>query len=141
MLFYLPVLSYLIASVAYQLVAKTVPSSTNPFAMLSIVYAIATLLCVSLLIVTKKQETFLEAYRPITWTVILLGIAVVALEGSMIYAYRLGWQISVYPTVVYILAIIVLLFLGFFLFGEKLTIKKCIGVAMCVAGLLFMRAE
>lgn len=141
MLYYVPVVVYLVAAVAYQIVAKTAPSAANPFAMLTVVYGIATALCLMLVFVTKRAETLAQAFSPMPKSVIAFGMCVVGLEASMIYAYRLGWEASVFPTVVYIAMIILLLFVGRLLFSETLSIKKMIGVALCVAGLIFMRAK
>ena len=141
MLYYLPVIVYLVAALAYQFVAKTAPSAANPFAMLAVVYGIAAVACLLLVFITKRGETLAEAFSPMPKTVIVLGVCVIGLEASMIYAYRLGWETSVFPTVVYISMIILLLFMGYLLFSEKLTAKKLIGVALCIAGLICMRVK
>lgn len=141
MLFYLPILVYVISAIGYQFVAKTVPSATNPFAMLTIVYGIATVACFGLTFLTKGGETLGQAFSPMPLTVIFLGIAVVGLEASTIYAYRLGWQVSVFPTVIYMTVIVGVLILGALVFKEKLTAKKLLGAALCLAGLLCMRMK
>lgn len=141
MLYYVPVVAYLLAAVAYQIVAKTAPASANPFAMLCVVYGVAAIACFLLTLITRRGETLAAAFSPMPKSVLLLGAAVIALEASMIYAYRLGWEASVFPTVVYISLIIVLLFVGWLLFNEKITVKKLIGVGLCIAGLLCMRAK
>ncbi|MEG1524985.1 MAG: EamA family transporter [Clostridia bacterium] len=138
---YIPVIAYLVASTLYQIIAKTMPSSINPFAMLTLVYGIASLLCFGLVFFTKNGETLGAAFSPMPLNVIFLGIVVAALEASTFYAYRLGWKVSVFPVLVYVCIILIMLFVGALLFSEKITFKKILGVVLCIAGLICMRLK
>lgn len=138
---YLPVLVYLTFAIIYQIVAKSAPSSANPFAMLALVYTVAMVGCTAAFFLTKGEMTFLEGVRTIPWSALVLGIAVIALEASTIYAYRLGWEVSVYPTVTYTLVIIAVLFVGALLFHEKITLRKVIGIALCISGIIVINTK
>ena len=140
MTYYIPILVYLAATVAYQSVAKRVSGNVNPFALLTVVYLVASVMCVVALYATKRDQSAFGAIRSLPWSAIVLGISVVGLEASMIYAYRLGWQVSVFPMITYVISIAALLFVGALLFSEAITIKKLVGVAVCIAGIFIMQS-
>lgn len=141
MKYYMPVLVYLVFAMIYQIVAKTTPSNANPFAMLTVVYVVAAVVCGVISIFTKGDQTLGATFKAVPWTALALGVAVIALESSMVYAYRLGWDVSVFPTVVYVLVMVALVFVGALLFKEKITTRKAIGMLVCIAGLIIMRSK
>lgn len=136
---YLPALVYVVCAVAYQVTAKTVPVGTNPFAMLTAVYIIAAAVCALLAILTRGEAALPALVRGIPKSALLMGIAVIGLEASMLYAYRMGWPVSLFPILVYSLLSVALLIVGAAAFSEGLTVKKLIGVGLCLSGLIVIR--
>ena len=66
---------------------------------------------------------------------ILLGISVVGLEVGYIYAYKVGWPVSIASTVQSAFLAVALIFVGALLYNETITPQKVIGVIICLAGL------
>ena len=73
------------------------------------------------------------------WAPFVLGIAVVGLECGYIYMYKVGWSVnSAYMMNSSILAV-VLLFVGFLVYKEAITLTKVLGIAICMVGLYFLK--
>lgn len=67
-----------------------------------------------------------------------MGFAVVGIEGGFLMMYRNGWEVSKGSLVANILLAVVLAFIGFLFLKEEVTVKKMIGIALCVGGVIFV---
>ncbi len=53
-------------------------------------------------------------------------------------AYKAGWKVNTLALVANTLLAAVLIFVGFFLYKEQLSISKIAGIVICLAGLYFI---
>ena len=136
--FYLPVILIVAANVFYNICAKSVPETVNPFLSLLVTYLVSALVTVVLLLMTGLDENFTEAFRKINWASVILGISVVALEFGYITAYRVGWNVSVCSVVANIALAVVLVPIGIGFYKEVLTADQLIGIVLCLGGLFFI---
>ena len=60
------------------------------------------------------------------------------LEVGYIYAYKAGWQVSTAQIVQAALVAIILVFVGYGLYHESLTLKKIAGILICLGGLVLI---
>ena len=63
----------------------------------------------------------------------------VALEFGYIYVYRAGWTVNTASLVENIALACVLVFVGFFLYKESLSLRQLIGIGVCVFGLFLIK--
>lgn len=124
-----------LSNVFYQICAKAVPEKINPFASLTITYAIGTVASLILFFVLNKDANLIEEYRHTNWAPFVLGLVIVGLEVGWIYAYKAGWQVSVAQIVQAAFLAVILIAVGYMLYKEDITWNKIVGVAVCLAGL------
>ena len=67
-----------------------------------------------------------------------IGIVITGLEVGFICAYKAGWKVNTLALVANTLLAAVLIFVGFFLYKEQLSISKIAGIVICLAGLYFI---
>ena len=72
------------------------------------------------------------------WAPFVLGFVIVGLEVGYIYAYKAGWQVSTAQIVQAALVAIILVFIGYGLYHESLTLKKIAGIFICLGGLVLI---
>ena len=75
-------------------------------------------------------------FHGVNWTGAVLGLTIVGLEFGYITAYRAGWNISVGSLVANILLAVIPV--GLLLYKESITLNQCIGILLCIAGLVFI---
>lgn len=124
-----------LSNVFYQICAKAVPEKINPFASLTITYAIGTVASLILFFVLNKDANLIEEYRHTNWAPFVLGLVIVGLEVGWIYAYKAGWQVSVAQIVQAAFLAVILIVVGYMFYKEDITWNKIVGVAVCLAGL------
>lgn len=124
-----------LSNVFYQICAKSVPSGMNPFASLTITYAVGAVASLILYFVLAKDVNLIQEYKQTNWAPFVLGIAIVGLEVGFIFAYKAGWPVSTAQIVQAAALAVILIFVGYFLYKEQLTWNKIVGVAVCLAGL------
>ena len=67
-----------------------------------------------------------------------IGIVITGLEVGFICAYKAGWKVNTLALVANTLLAAVLIFVGFFLYKEQLSVSKIVGIVICLAGLYFI---
>ncbi|HEX8162525.1 MAG TPA: hypothetical protein VF538_11670 [Pyrinomonadaceae bacterium] len=138
---YLPVVLVVFGNILYHVSQRSVPKSANPLATMTVAYAVGILLCAAGSIFYPSERSFIASIRGSGWTAIVIGVGVAAVEIGFLLAYRAGWRISVAPVVASAAVALLLIPVGVGLFGERLSVRNVIGVALCVAGLLFLARE
>lgn len=139
LLYLLPIVIVICSNTLYHIFAKSMPDTVNPMASLFVTYLVAAGVTFLLMIVNQgltKQE--LIPLRSVHWTSFALGVCVIGLEFGYIMAYRAGWNISVGSLAANIILAVLLLIAGVLLFHEHLSVNKLIGIALCIAGLIFI---
>ncbi len=136
-----PIMLVILSNVVYQICAKSVPDSVNPFASLTITYIIGAVCSAVLFFITSKQLNFAKELASMNWAPYILGIVVVGLEAGFIYAYKAGWQVSTASVVQSSVLSIILIFVGYLLYNEALNCNKIIGILFCLVGLVFINLK
>lgn len=125
----------------YQICTKGTPDGIDPFASLTVTYAVGALGSLILYFILGRSEgTLIEQYSRLNWAPFILGLVIIGLEAGWIYAYKAGWPVSTgFITQASILAA-VLIAVGAMLYGEKVTLTKMLGVGVCLIGLFLINA-
>lgn len=134
-----PIIIVVAANTFYNIGTKSIPQKINSFAALSITYIVAAVLCVIMFFLTSEQKNFINELTKANWTSFVLGFAVVALEFGYVCIYRSGWKVSAASIVANIILAIILLFVGWLLYKESISIKQIAGVVVCTVGLILMK--
>lgn len=130
-----PIGLVVLSNVVYQICAKSVPDSINPLASLTITYSIGAIISLILYFVLNRGSSIIAEYGKLNWAPFALGISVVGLEVGFIYAYKAGWQVSTASIVQSAFLAVVLIFAGYLLYNEALTLNKILGIIVCLVGL------
>lgn len=136
-----PIALVVASNVIYHICAKQAPDDMNAFALLTVTYGVAfivTLLLYFILKRTSGSEGLIAEYRKANWAPFVLGIVIIGLEVGWIMAYKAGWQVSMGYIVVTAIVSSILLFVGYFLYKEKIDRNKVIGIVLCLVGLIII---
>ena len=136
-----PIGLVILSNIVYQICAKSVPDSVNPFASLVVTYLIGAV-CAALLYATVGGGThLLRELTRVNWASCVLGLVIVGLEVGFIFAYQAGWQVSTASIVQSSVLALSLIVVGRLLYHEALTWNKLVGVAICMIGLFFINMK
>lgn len=136
-----PMALLVLSNTMYQICAKSVPETLDPFASLTVTYLVGAAASTVLFFALRHGGSLTEEYGKLNWAPVLLGLVIVGLEAGWIYAYKAGWQVSTAFIVQSAFLAAVLLFVGYFLYHEALTWNKLLGAAICLIGLAFINCK
>ena len=130
-----PIALVVLSNVVYQICSKSIPAGMNPFASLTVTYAVAGVASLALYFLLSDEKNLLVEYRRLNWAPVALGVVIIGLEVGFIYAYKAGWEVSMASVVQSAFLAIALLFVGYLAYHEALTWQKIVGVVICLTGL------
>lgn len=133
-LFALSIALIIVSQVAYQLAQKTIPPSTHPMVVLTIVYVISAAIC-PLVAATMDRPMVVRDWRDaLGWPTYLLALSVVGIEAGYLLAYRNGWALSTTYPFASAGTIVALTLIGLAFFREPITARHLLGVALALTG-------
>lgn len=133
-----PIALVIFSNILYHICAKSAPEDVHPFAALTVTYLTSALASGILYFALAPQANLVKECGKVNWASIVLGVAIVGLEGGWLYAYKAGWQVNSGFIVQSAFVSVLLLFVGYFLYHEALTWNKLVGVVICLLGLFFI---
>ena len=136
-----PIVLVILSNVMYQLCARRMPNSVDPFAALTVTYLVGAAASLLLYLLLHKGENIIEEFSQINWVPFIFGLVIVGIEVGWIFVYRAGWQVSTAPIVQSAIVAVILIILGFLLFKESMTWNKILGIAVCILGLFFINLK
>ncbi|HJJ85091.1 MAG TPA: EamA family transporter [Methanocorpusculum sp.] len=136
-----PIVLVILSNVMYQLCARRMPNSVDPFAALTVTYLVGAAASLLLYLLLHKGGNIIEEFSQINWVPFIFGLVIVGIEVGWIFVYRAGWQVSTAPIVQSAIVAVILIILGFFLFKESMTWNKILGIAVCILGLFFINLK
>lgn len=136
-----PLLLVVLSNTFYQICAKSVPEKMNPFASLTVTYAVGAVASLAMFFVLNRNGNLIAEYKKINWAPFILGIVIVGLEVGYIYAYKAGWAVSTAQIVQAAVLAVILIFVGYFLYKEELTWNKIVGIIICLGGLALINKK
>lgn len=126
-----PLLLIVVGGIAYHLALK-VTSSGSPWAVLAVAYGLAFAVCAGLWLRGGRVTTGMG--RGAVAVAALLGVALIAIEGGYLLAYRSGLAMGNAATLANAAIVVGLMVVGAALLGESLTAMRVLGVAVVAAG-------
>ncbi len=130
-----PVALIVFSDVLYQICAKKISSNASPLAALGMTYLVSALVCAGLFEILALGESLLAALSAVPLPAVVVGISIAGLEVGTIYMYRAGWPMNIGFMVYTAIIVVLLLFIGAFVYGEPLTALKCAGAFLACGGM------
>lgn len=133
-----PIALVVVSNTVYHICAKSVPSSINPFATLSVTYLVGAVCSLLFYYIFEKSPNIVTECGKLNWSPFVLGLVIVGLEAGYVYAYRAGWTVSTASVVQSSILAVSLILVGFLVFKEAITFNKILGLVICLIGLFFI---
>ena len=122
----------------YNICQKSMPGELNAFAGLTVTYLISAVISFAAFVIYVKPANVMAEMAKINWTSFVLGLAIIGLEAGYVFLYRAGWKVSNGALTCNICLAIALLFIGYLLFKESISVKQLAGVLVCAVGLFLI---
>lgn len=133
-----PVFLVVFADAAYQICARRLSSHKSPLAALGMTYLVSACLCALLFELLVPEGHILHEIWPPHPAALLVGFSITGLEVGSIFMYRVGWPMNIGFLVYTALAIVVLLMVGHFMYGESLNPVQHVGILLAAAGMFLI---
>lgn len=133
-----PILIVILSNTFYNVCMKSMPSDVNPFGALMVTYFVAAIISAIIFVYLVGPSNVGVEISKINWTSVILAIAIVGLEVGYVFVYRAGWAVSTTSVVANIGLACVLIFVGYFLYKENVSINQIAGISVCMFGLVLI---
>lgn len=133
-----PILIVLLSNTFYNVCMKSMPNDVNPFGALMVTYLVAAIISAIIFVYVAGPSNVGVEISKINWTSVVLALAIVGLEVGYVFVYRAGWTVSTASVVANIGLACVLLFVGYFLYRENVSLNQIVGIAVCMVGLVLI---
>jgi len=137
----LPMLLTVGGAVLYQISSKSVPRTVHPLVAIIAAYLTAIVLCLFATWLWPVTGAVSASLRQFNWGVAGIGLGAALIEVGFLLAYRAGWPLNLASIIVNVSAAVVLLPLGLAMFGERITLAKGLGAALCLIGLVLISRD
>jgi uncharacterized membrane protein len=135
MVFYLPILLMILGTTTYHIAQKSVPAQVNPLLSLAVNYITALAGTILLVPLYPARTAGPWSLKGLNWASAAVGVSIVAVELSVLLAYRAGWRISILSTLGNTASALLLVVVGLLFFHEHLATGKLAGIVLCLIGL------
>ena len=133
-----PILIVVLSNTFYNICMKSMPGDVNPFGALMVTYLISSIISAIVFVFMVKPSNVALELSKINLTSVILALAIVGLEIGYVFVYRAGWTVSTASVVANISLACVLIFVGYFLYKENVSINQIIGIIVCMFGLVLI---
>jgi drug/metabolite transporter (DMT)-like permease len=133
-----PILIVVLSNTFYNVCMKSMPNDVNPFGALMVTYLVAAIISAIIFVYVAGPSNVGAEISKINWTSVVLALAIVGLEVGYVFVYRAGWTVSTASVVANIGLACVLLFVGYFLYRENVSMNQIAGIVVCMVGLILI---
>ena len=133
-----PIALIVFSNIFYNICSKQTPDGIHPLAALTVTYLVSAVACGILFYVLTPGGKLLQEYKSLNWTSYVLGLALVGLEAGSMYMYKAGWNINAGHLVHSSILAVLLVFVGYLLYNETISLQKVLGIFLCLAGLFLI---
>jgi len=133
-MYYISAFVAILGAVGYQYFVKQIPESINPVVSVLGIYVAALVLGLFLLPLIPPEGGILKHIRQISWIQLAVAGSVILLELGFLLMYRSGWNLSIGNLVTGVFINIILVGLGVWLLGEKISLVNGIGAVLSIIG-------
>lgn len=133
-----PILIVILSNTFYNVCMKSMPGDVNPFGALMVTYLVAAIISAVIFVYMVGPSNLGAEISRINWISVVLALAIVGLEVGYVFVYRAGWAVSTASVVANIGLACVLIFVGYFLYRENVSINQIVGIVVCMFGLVLI---
>ena len=133
-----PILIVVLSNTFYNVCMKSMPNDVNPFGALMVTYLVAAIISAIIFVYVAGPSNVGAEISKINWTSVVLALAIVGLEVGYVFVYRAGWTVSTASVVANIALACVLLFVGYLLYRENVSLNQIAGIVVCMVGLILI---
>jgi drug/metabolite transporter (DMT)-like permease len=133
-----PILIVVLSNTFYNVCMKSMPNDVNPFGALMVTYLVAAIISAIIFVYVAGPSNVGAEISKINWASVVLALAIVGLEVGYVFVYRAGWTVSTASVVANIALACVLLFVGYFLYRENVSMNQIAGIVVCMVGLILI---
>ena len=126
------------SNIFYNICSKQTPEGVHPLAALTVTYVVSAVASGILYFIITPGAELIREYKSLNWTSFVLGLAIVGLEAGSMYMYKAGWNINAGHLVHSSILAVLLVFVGYLLYHEAITLPKIAGIGLCLAGLFLI---
>ncbi len=130
-----------ISTAVYHLAQKTLSTQGAPFALLTVVYGVALVVCAAGWMLAPQGPRPSELLHLSNWPVLVLALAVVGIELGVYGTYRAGWAVSTLPVLVNGAVVLCLAPVAVLAFRERLGLPQLGGVACVLLGVYLLKMK
>lgn len=123
--------------VAYQTLLKSARPEVNVLGLLTFAYFVAFACAGTLWVRNQELGVNRLEIRDMTLAA-LLGASIVGLEFGFVSAFRFGWPLNATGAIVNVAAALIVVPIGYLMFGEHMTWVKGLGLLLCCGGLTLL---
>lgn len=132
-----PVVLVIVSAVVYHLAQKSLGTTTSPWPVLALAYAVALVLTLVLALVSGDDLLRLPA-RPERTAALLIGLGALGVEAGFFFAYRAGWSLASASVIGNALVTVILATIGILAFGEHLSPTRGAGLGLAVTAAILL---
>lgn len=133
-----PLLLIILSNTFYNICTKSIPDNTDAFGTLIITYIAGGLAAFILFFTHTGRINFTNNFN---WSSLILGFAIVGLEAGYVYLFRAGWEISKGSLIANTCLAVILMFVGYFMYHENISLRQIIGAVICLFGLYLISSH
>ena len=133
-MYYISAFVAILGAVGYQYFVKQVPASINPVVSVLGIYVAVLAMGLLLLLFIPPEGGLVKHIRQLNWIQVGVAGSVLFLELGFLLMYRSGWNLSTGNLVTGVFVNIILVIIGLWLFGEKVTLINGIGIILSIIG-------
>ena len=133
-MFYFSAVLAILGAVGYQYFIKLVPSTINPIISVMAIYLCVMVFSLCLLPLYPSEGNLGQHVRQLSWVQIAVAISVFFIELGFLLMYRFGWNLTTANVTTGVFINLLLIALGIFILGEKISFINAIGIALSIVG-------
>jgi|SRR5579883_845848 len=138
---FFPMLVVVLAQTVYQVAQKFMPAGLHPFAVFTLVYAVAATLCLGVLVLTGTSPLVQSLQACLVVPSLALALAVVGIEAGFLILYRNGGVISTAYATSSAATMLLLFLIGALWLREPVTSRQLAGVLLAAIGIWLATAH
>lgn len=127
-----------LGNVVYHMGQKSLAPGTNPMLVLMAVYAAAFVLAALAVPFFRNAAPGLLFRQILTWPVLAIALGVLLIEIGFLLAYRSGGSLQWSGVAVNGMAALLLVPVAFFIFREKFSLVRVMGIVLTLSGMTLL---
>ena len=136
---WIPLLLVITGNLTYHLCQKSLADTKSPMGVIFVVYFFSLLLTGAIAFTTESPSEFVGAFKQHPYACIFLGVGCVLIEVGFLWAYRIGWKMSLMSSYVSPGVVLTLMIAGLLLYRETISLLSLAGLLVVAFGIALVQ--